>query len=146
MDIGPEGHWAGWTLGQMDIGPDGNCVGQTLGQMYIIESDWTFGLSLSGLSYCQTKSWVGWTWILGQMIAKPNLGLDGHGFQVRCTSLCHLFRCLLGHMDIIGSDRQWVNLTQGQTLGCMDIGLDGQWLFSHLVEGTLGQTILSEEH
>ena len=35
-------------------------------------------------------------------------------------------------MDIIGSDRQGVNLTQGQTLGCMDIGLDGHWLFGQM--------------
>ena len=29
----------------------------------------------------------------------------------------------------------------------LDIGiLDGQWLFRHLVEGTFGQNILSEEH
>ena len=35
-------------------------------------------------------------------------------------------------MDIIGSDRLRVNLTQGQTLGWMDIGLDGHWLFGQM--------------
>ena len=68
MDIGSDGHWVGWMLGQMNIGSDG--LGQ-LGSFQVSQSDWSVR-PFSQMDIGSDGHWVGWT--LGQI----DIQSDGH--------------------------------------------------------------------